>query len=458
VESTIDFPGDETVIEVGNANAQAITRRDLATGALYTWIAGQTGIEGGRDSSGPSRWRKDFPALNQQVGGKTLVYLDSAATTQRPKAVIDALVEFYSHDNANPGGALHSLARRAYERYEEARGAVAAFIHAREANEIVWVRGTTEGINLVASSWGEDELRSGDEILLTLAEHASNLLPWRLLAARRGALIRYVEVDDAGRLDLEDLDRKLSPRTRLLAFSHVSNVTGYINPAREICASAHRAGALVMIDAAQSVPHVRVDVQSLGCDFLAFSSHKMLGPMGIGVLWARRELLQRMRPYQAGSNMAHEIDTGGEVLEEGARKFGAGTPNVSGPIGLVAAMQYMEAVGREAIEKHEEALTRYALGELQTIPGLRLLGPREPEHRLPVFSFSIANREPLAVLRHLDARGIAVRAGDLAALPLLKRFGVSGAIRASCFCYTQLEEIDRMTEALRDLADEEKGA
>jgi SufS family cysteine desulfurase len=434
-----------------------ITRRELATGAMYTWLAGQAGIDGSRNPSGPAHWRRDFPALDQKVNGRALVYLDSAATTQRPKAVIDALVEFYSRDNANPGGALHSLARRAFERYEEARATVATFIHAREANEIIWVRGTTEGINLAASAWGEEELRSGDEILLTLSEHASNLLPWRLLAARRGAVVRYVDVDEAGRLDLGDLDRKLSRRTRLLAFSHVSNVTGYINPAQEICASAHRAGALVMIDAAQSVPHVRVDVQSLGCDFLAFSSHKMLGPMGIGVLWARRELLERMRPYQAGSNMAHEIDTGGEVLEEGARKFGAGTPNVSGPIGLAAAMRYVESIGREAIEKHEAALTRHALGELQGIPGLRLLGPREPEHRLPVFSFSIANREPLAVLRHLDARGIAVRAGDLAALPLLRHFGVSGAIRASCYCYTQVEEIDRLTQALRDLAHEEKG-
>lgn len=445
------------MIGVTGASAEGITRRDLATGALYTWIAGHAGTLGAQNRPGLPQWRSDFPALNQQVNDRALVYLDSAATTQRPKAVIDALVEFYSHDNANPGAALHSLARRAHERYEAARATVATFLHAREANEIVWVRGTTEGINLVASAWGEEGIRPGDEILLTIAEHASNLLPWRLLAARRGASIRYVDVDEAGKLDLGDLDRKLSPRTRLLAFSHVSNVTGYINPAQEICASAHRAGALVMIDAAQSVPHVRVDVQSLGCDFLAFSSHKMMGPMGTGVLWARRELLERMRPYQAGSNMAHEIDIASEVLEEGARKFGAGTPNVSGPIGLAAAMRYVESIGREALEKHEEALTRHALGELQAIPGLRLLGPRDPEHRLPVFSFSLANREPLAVLRYLDARGIAVRAGDLAALPLLKHFGVHAAIRASCYCYTQVEDIDRLSQALRDLAHEEKG-
>jgi cysteine desulfurase / selenocysteine lyase len=263
-----------------------------------------------------------------------------------------------------------------------------------------------------------------------------------------------VAVDEAGRIDLTDLDAKLSSRTRLLAFGHVSNVTGYLNPAAEICARARRAGALVLIDAAQSVPHVAVDVQALGADFVAFSSHKMLGPMGVGVLWARAELLDRMHPYQAGSNMAHDVDIGTHTLESGARKFGAGTPNVSGPVGLAAAIRYVESIGRSAIEQHEAMLTRHALSRLTDIPGLRLFGPREAEHRLPLFSFSIAGRAPLDVVRHLDARGIAVRAGDLSALPLLKHFGATAAVRASCYCYTQAEEIDRLAQGLRELVQE----
>jgi SufS family cysteine desulfurase len=406
-------------------------------------------------SAFPARWREDFPALNQRVNGQPLAYLDSAATTQRPKAVIQALTDFYSHDNANPGNTLHALARRAYERYEGARSSVANFIHAKSADEVVWTRGTTEAINLAASAWGEQELRPGDTLLLTVAEHASNLLPWRLLAARRGLTVRYVAVDEAGRIDLSDLVRQLETRPRLLAFSHVSNVAGYVNPAAEICKRARAAGVLTLIDAAQSAPHIAVDVQALGCDFLAFSSHKMAGPMGVGVLWAREELLERMRPYQAGSNMAHDVDIDGEHLESGARKFGAGTPNVSGPVGLAAAIGYLQQLGRAAIEEHEASVTHHALRRLREVRGLRLLGPGEADHRVPVFSFTIAGHEPLAVLRHLDARGIAVRAGDLAARPLLKHFGVGAAVRASCYCYTQPEEIDRLVQGLHELVDGE---
>ncbi|HXI67541.1 MAG TPA: aminotransferase class V-fold PLP-dependent enzyme, partial [Steroidobacteraceae bacterium] len=266
-------------------------------------------------------------------------YLDSAATTQRPEAVLSALLDYYRHDNANPGGTLHALARRAYEQYEGARRTLAAFVNAADPEEVVWVRGTTEGINLVARAWARPRLRSGDELLLTVVEYVLNLLPWRLVAEETRATVRYVDVDDEGRVQLDDLDRKLSERTRLVSFSHVSNVAGYINPAAQICARARSAGARVLIDAAQSAPHVPLDVQSLGCDFLVFSGHKMLGPMGVGVLWARRELLEEMPPYQAGSNMAHAVDLASEEFEHGARKFGAGTPNVSGAVGLAAAVQ-----------------------------------------------------------------------------------------------------------------------
>jgi cysteine desulfurase/selenocysteine lyase len=425
--------------------------------ALAAWLSGgnlndpASGSSATPDLAEGARWRTDFPALDQSVNGHPLAYLDSAATTQRPAAVITALQEYYRHDNANPGGTLHTLARRAYEQYEGARRTLAAFINAADPNEVVWVRGTTEGINLVVSAWARPRLRAGDEVLLTVAEHASNLLPWRLAAELTGAVVRYVDVDDEGRVLLDDLDRKLSERTRIVSFSHVSNVTGYVNPAAHICARARSAGAHVLIDAAQSAPHVPLDVQGLGCDFLVHSGHKMLGPMGIGVLWGRRELLEEMSPYQAGSNMAHAVDLRSQELEHGARKFGAGTPNVSGAVGLAAAVHYLRSQDRSAIERHERHLTQYALEQLTNISGLRLLGPRSTAQRVPVFSFVLAGRSPAELLRYLDARGIAIRAGDLAALPLLKRFGVTSAARASCYLYTQTAELDRLAAALREL-------
>ena len=432
-------------------------RRELGLAALAGAASACLGAWGSRGETAGSSDRplsigRDFPALNQYVGGRPLIYLDSAATTQRPAAVLDAIDEFYRRDNANPGPAFHELARRANARYETARSTLARFLNASSAEEIVWVRGTTEGINLVASTWARAHLRPGDELLLTVAEHTSNLLPWRLVAQSTGARIRYVDVDDEGRLSLEDLEHKLSSRTRLFSFSHVSNVVGYINPATEICARAHQAGARVLVDAAQSAPHMALDVRAIGCDFLAFSSHKMLGPMGIGVLWARREILEEMPPYQAGSNMAHDVDVSAETLEHAARKFGAGTPNVSGPVGLAAAVDYAAALGRENTEGHEAALVAHALERLRSVPRLRLLGPPAPEGRLPVFSFTLEGIAPQDVARRLDAQGIAIRAGDLAALPLLRRFGLTAAARASCYLYTRPDEIDQLADALRHMA------
>lgn len=434
-----------------------ITRRELGRVALAACLTGSNLRDPASACSATPglaegvRWRADFPALDQFVNGHPLTYLDSAATTQRPAAVLTALQDYYRHDNANPGGTLHALARRAHEKYEGARRTLAAFINAGDPDEVVWVRGTTEGINLVASAWARPRLRAGDELLLTVAEHASNLLPWRLAAEQTGAVVRYVDVDDEGRVILDDLDRKLSERTRIVSFSHVSNVAGYVNPAAQICARARSAGARVLIDAAQSAPHVLLDVQGLGCDFLVFSGHKMLGPMGIGVLWGRRELLEEMSPYQAGSNMAHAVDLQSQELGHGAHKFGAGTPNVSGAVGLAAAVHYLRSQDRNAIERHEAQLTQSALNQLTDISGLRLLGPRSTVHRVPVFSFVLAGHSPPELLQYLDARGIAIRAGDLAALPLLKRFGVSSAARASCYLYTQTVELDRLAAALREL-------
>jgi cysteine desulfurase / selenocysteine lyase len=439
-----------------------ISRRQLGQGALLAWLSAFIPAEGTsaapRETNLARRWHSDFPALAQSVNGHPLTYLDSAATTQLPTAVLEAMLDFYRHDNANPGSQLHALARRAHERYEAARQTVATFLNAPRSDEIVWVRGTTEGINLVASAWARPRLQPRDELLLTVGEHASNLLPWRLVAAQTGATIQYVDVDDQGRIALEDLDHKLSSRTRLLAFSHVSNVIGYVNPAAQIIARARAAGARVLIDAAQSAPHIHVDVQELGCDFLVFSGHKVLGPMGIGVLWSRRDLLEEMAPYQSGSNMAHEIDLTSQEFEHAARKFGAGTPNASGAIGLAAALQYLHAQDRAAIERHEAQLTQYTLDGLLRIRGLRLLGPQQPTDRIPVFSFTLAKRSPSEVLHHLDSGGIAIRAGDLASLPLLKTLGVTAAARASCSLYTQREDIDRLCDALEQLARTEDSA
>lgn len=435
----------------------SITRRDFGELAFASLLSagGTRTVAAGVAASAavtPPAWRADFPALQQTVNGQPLAYLDSAATTQRPAAVLAALEDYYRRDNANPGAALHALARRAHERYESARRTVADFIRAADPDEVVWVRGTTEAINLVASAWARPRLRPGDELLLTVAEHASNLLPWRLVAEQTGAIVRHVGVDEVGRIRMDDLERQLSARTRLVSFSHVSNVAGYVNPAAEICARARSAGARVMVDAAQSAPHVPLDVQALGCDFLAFSSHKMLGPMGAGVLWGRRELLEEMAPYQAGSNMAHQIDFSSQEFEHGAHKFGAGTPNVPGAIGLAAAADYLRSQDRGAIERHEARLTQHALEQLSAIPGLRVLGPRSAAQRVPVFSFVLAGRTSGEILRHLDARGIAIRAGELAALPLLKHFGVSAAARASCYLYTETGELDRLATALHELA------
>ena len=397
--------------------------------------------------------RQDFPELNQQINGNPLVYLDSAATTLRPRAVIDATSNFYQHDNANPSTATHTLARRAAELYASARQTIARFINASSPAEIVWTRGTTEAINVVASSCGLSHLRGGDAILVTRAEHYSNLVPWRLAAERAGANLLVLDVDDDGRLRLDQLDELLSRRVKIVAFSHVSNVLGRINPAAEICARAHRAGAVVLIDAAQSIPHIPVDVQALGCDFLAFSGHKMLGPMGIGVLWGRKELLDRLPPYQGGSNMVHDVASADAPLSfaDAGHKFEAGTPNAAGAIGLAAAVAYLESLGRAELWKREQQLTAYALDRLGAVPGLRVLGSVDALDRISVFSFTMENRTPAEIVRSLDQRGIAVRAGDLAALPLLKRLGVAAAARASCYVYTDRSDIDALAAALTGL-------
>ena len=397
-------------------------------------------------------WREVFPALKQEVEGQPLAYLDSAATTLRPQPVIDAISSFYARDNANPGITLHTLARRAGAALEGARSTVASFIGASDPLEVAFTRGTTEGINLVANAWGRDHLKPGDEILIGMAEHSSNMLPWRYVARATGATVTHFGVDAEGRPLLDEISARLTPRTRIVAFSHVSNVLGMINPARDICERVRAPGRIVVIDGAQSVPHFPVNVMELGCDFLAFSSHKMVGPMGVGVLWGRRELFEAMTPYQVGSNMAHDVDLETEHLSAGALKFSAGTPNASGPVGLAAAIGCLRGFGQEAITAHERRINRRMLERLAAVGGVRLLGAQDPDGRVSVFSFTVAGRAPVDIVRAMDAEGIAIRAGDLASLPLLRHFGVSAAARASCYLYTTTAEVDRFADVLERVA------
>lgn len=426
-----------------------LSRRELlttVTGASMSRLAAQT-----PPASGVAAWRAQFPALTQDVGGHPLAYLDNAATTQRPRAVTDALVRYDERDNANPSPAMHMLARRSAAASDAARARVARFINATGAENVIFTRGTTEGINLIASTWGARHVRAGDEVVVTLAEHASNLFPWQRLAHDAGARLTVIGVQDDGRLNMAELEHALSPRTRLVAVTHVSNVLGIVYPVAEICALARRRGAAVLVDAAQSAPHLRLDVQQLGCDFLACSSHKMLGPMGVGVLWVRGERFGEMPPYHVGSNMAHGGDIASATAERGALRFQAGTPNVSGPVGLAAAIDVLDGVGLDALRAHDESLTAYALERLQGIRRVRLIGSFGPAGRVPVFSFTVDGVGVADVVKAADSAGIAIRGGDLAAVPLLRRFGVETAVRASAYLYNTTDEIDRLVAVLNAL-------
>ena len=425
------------------------TRRDFLSSCAAAGMVGRAPVTLEVQKVEQHVWPSRFPALRQRVNEHPLCFLDSAATTLRPQSVIDALVDYYSTDNANPSR-VHTLASRAADRLAAARATLSGFVNAADPSEIVFVRGTTEGLNLVASTWGTANLKAGDEVVLTVAEHSSNLMPWTRAARHAGARIRVLDVDEEGRPRLDQLKEVLSSRTRVVAFSHVSNVLGYINPVREMCALARQAGALAVIDGAQGAPHVKVDVQDIGCDFYVFSGHKMLGPMGTGVVWGRRELLEAMPPYHVGSNMAHDVDFERASFEHAALKFQAGTPDVAGPVGLAAAVRFFEAAG-PLLRRHDDELVRYGLARLADIPRVRIIGPREADNRVPVFTFVVEGHAPASVARALDARGVAVRAGDMAALPLLKRFGVTEAVRASAYVYSTPADIDRLADAVRGL-------
>ena len=395
--------------------------------------------------------RAGTPALRQTVSGHPLAYLDNAATTLRPRAVIDALVRYYETDNANPSATLHTLAKRSAAALEHARERIARFINAASADDIIVTRGTTEGVNLVASAWGPGAVRAGDEILLTIVEHNSNLFPWQRLAAQTGATIKFAEVERDGALNIAAIDAAITSKTRLIAIAHVSNVLGIVYPVAEVCALARRRGVAVFVDAAQSAPHVKLDVGAIGCDFLAFSSHKLLGPMGVGVLWARGDRMKEMAPYQVGSNMAHGLDLTGATYEEGGLRFQAGTPNVSGPVALAAAMDVLDGIGFNAIAEHDRQLSTHLLSRLGAIDRVKVIGTGTSPARVPVVSFTVDGMTVPAIVDAADAAGVAIRGGDLAALPLLQRHGIATAARASAYLYNTTAEIDRLADVLSSL-------
>ena len=391
--------------------------------------------------------RNDFPILSRQVHGKPLVYLDSTASSQKPRAVIDAMSTYYQHSHANVHRGVYELSEEATAAMEQARLKVARFINARQGKQIIFTRNTTESINLVAYSWGGANIHAGDLIILTEMEHHSNLIPWQLLAQRTGARLEFIPVTDDGLLRLDVYEQLLQQQPKLVAFTHMSNVLGTINPARQMIAQAHAAGATVLLDAAQSVPHLPVDVQELDVDFLGFSGHKMLGPTGIGVLYGKRDLLEAMPPFMGGGEMIRRVELRKATWHDLPWKFEAGTPAIAETIGLGVAVDYLSSLGMEHVLRHEQAITRYALQQLQSVPGLTIYGPRE--ERGGVISFTLSDIHPHDLASILDQEmGVAVRAGHHCAQPLMERFGLPATARASFYVYTIPEEIDALVQGL----------
>jgi cysteine desulfurase/selenocysteine lyase len=395
--------------------------------------------------------RADFPILRETVNGKPLIWFDNAATTQKPQSVIDRISYFYEHENSNIHRAAHELAARATDAYEEARETVRRFINAPRAEQNIFVRGTTEAINLVASSWGRKHLGPGDEIVITHLEHHANIVPWQVLTQQTGAVLRVAPVDDAGNLLLGEFEELLGPRTKIVAASHVSNALGTVTPVQKIVELGHRYGARVLIDGAQSVPHIPIDVQALGADFFVFSGHKIFGPTGIGVLYGTEEALAETPPYQLGGNMIADVTLERAIYQGLPNKFEAGTGNIADAVGLGEALRYVEAVGIERIAAHEHALLEYATPLLADIPGVRLVGTAQ--EKASVLSFVLAGHEPLEVGKALNAEGIAVRAGHHCAQPILRRLGLEATVRPSFAFYNTFDEVDVFIRAVRRIAE-----
>jgi cysteine desulfurase/selenocysteine lyase len=391
--------------------------------------------------------RADFPILQRRVHGMPLIYLDNAATSQKPRAVIDSLTRYYEQTNANVHRGVHTLSEEATAQYEGARAKLASFIGSCCPKEIIWTRNATEAINLVAYSWGRANLKRGDRVLLTEMEHHSNLVPWQILSTEIGFEIDYVRVADDGTLILDELPKKLTPRTKLFSFTAMSNVVGTVNPVKEMTALAHKAGALVLVDGAQSVPHMPVDVQELDIDFMAFSGHKMLGPTGIGALWGRRELLNAMPPFMGGGDMIREVHLSGFKPSELPWKFEAGTPAIAQAIGLGAAVDYLTEVGMDAIHRAERELTTYAMQRLPEVKGLKFLGPKA-DKRGGLVAFTLEAAHPHDIAAVLDNLGIAIRAGHHCAQPLHERYRIPASARASFYLYNSKEEVDLLVKGL----------
>jgi cysteine desulfurase/selenocysteine lyase len=392
------------------------------------------------------RVRADFPILSRKIQGKPLVYLDNAATTQKPQAVLDALIRYYTLENSNVHRGVHTLSELATEGYEHARTIAQRFINAADPKEIVFVRGATEGINLVAQSWGRSNISAGDEIVISAMEHHSNIVPWQILCQQVGAKLRVAPINDAGELLLDEFAKLLSPKTKLVAMVHVSNALGTINPARKIVEMAHAANARVLLDGAQAVPHMAVDVRALDCDFYVFSGHKVYGPTGIGVLYGKAELLEAMPPYQGGGDMISSVTFEKTLYNRLPYKFEAGTPHVSGAIGLGAALEYVNNLGIERIARHEHEVLEYGTARLRQIPDLRLIGTAK--EKAGVISFVLDGIHPHDIGTILDREGIAIRTGHHCAQPLMERFGVPATARASLALYNTTEEMDTLAAGL----------
>jgi cysteine desulfurase/selenocysteine lyase len=386
--------------------------------------------------------REDFPILKRQVDGKPLIYFDNAATSQKPSVVIEALVRYYSEYNANIHRGIHKLAEEATLAHEEAREKVAKFINANRTEEIIFTRNATEAINLIAYTWGRANIGPGDKIVLTIMEHHSNIVPWQLLAQERNAQIEFIRIDSEGLLRQDDIKRIIDDRTKLVCVTHASNVLGTINPIKEITRTAHAHGALVLVDAAQSVPHLRVDAKDMDCDFMAFSGHKMLGPTGIGVLYGKTKHLESMSPFLGGGEMIREVHTTGATWKDLPYKYEAGTPNIAGAIGLGAAVDYLSKIGMDNVHEHEKEITSYALNKMSQVEGLVIFGPKDVNQRVGVVSFNLGDIHAHDLASIMDEDGIAIRSGHHCAQPLMEFLNIPAATRASFYIYNTKEEVD----------------
>jgi len=397
------------------------------------------------------RIREDFPILTQQVRGRPLVYLDNAATTQKPRQVIDALTRYYGQQNANIHRGVHFLSEQATEAYELVREQTRAFVGARDTSEIIFLRGTTEAVNLVADAFGRTRLRRGDEIVLTTLEHHSNIVPWQMLCERSGAILRVAPINDAGEVILDEYERLLGPRTRLVALAHISNALGTVNPVKIMTGMAHSAGAVVLVDGAQAAAHARIDVQELDCDFYTVSGHKMFAPTGVGFLYGKRDLLEAMDPYQGGGDMIASVTFEKTTYNRLPHKFEAGTPNIGGVIGLGAAIDYLQSVGLDAIAAHEQDVLAYAVERIAPLPGVRLVGTAR--EKAAILGFTLDSVHPHDIGTILDQEGVAVRAGHHCAQPVMERFGVTATVRASFAMYNTHDEVDALEQALMKVRD-----